>query len=283
LNLTLLVKFNTNFRNKTLEIFKMNINFFLETLLILIAILATNGLIYSLTFFNLNSSENISVITNNSEKDGLALTLLISSNPLSLTSLESSTSQTLSMTSSESSASQTLSVTSLESSTSQTLSVTSSETNVSQDVLNEWILSETDMSQDTFGSDYWLDSDISEGMMTHTENSYLSGINDGITPSNVDIFDNTTSRDSITILDTQSFEQWREIAMDLYEHPINSPAGVLQQIKFEELNILYSQDIIQFGITQTELRLIIEHFPAMSLFTPEINHLILTVMSYYHL
>jgi hypothetical protein len=115
----------------------MNINFFLETLLILIAILATNGLIYSLTFFNLNSSENISVITNNSEKDGLALTLLISSNPLSLTSLESSTSQTLSMTSSESSASQTLSVTSLESSTSQTLSVTSSETNVSQDVLNE--------------------------------------------------------------------------------------------------------------------------------------------------
>jgi hypothetical protein len=71
--------------------------------------------------------------------------------------------------------------------------------------------------------------------------------------------------------------------MELREHPINTPAGILQQIKFEELNILYSQDIIHFAITQTELRLIIEHLPAMSLFKPEINHLILTIMSYYHL
>jgi hypothetical protein len=70
--------------------------------------------------------------------------------------------------------------------------------------------------------------------------------------------------------------------MDLHEHPVNSPVGVLQQIKFEELNILYSQDIIHYGITQTELRLIIEHLPATSLFNPEINHLILTMMSYYH-
>jgi predicted P-loop ATPase/GTPase len=70
--------------------------------------------------------------------------------------------------------------------------------------------------------------------------------------------------------------------MDLHDHPINSPPGVLQQIKFEELNILYSQDIIHYAITQTELRLIIEHLPAMSLFNPDINHLILTMMSYYH-
>jgi hypothetical protein len=70
--------------------------------------------------------------------------------------------------------------------------------------------------------------------------------------------------------------------MELQDHPINTPAGVLQQIKFEELNILYSQDIINYCITQTELRLIIEHLPAMSLFNPEINHLILTMMSYYH-
>jgi predicted P-loop ATPase/GTPase len=70
--------------------------------------------------------------------------------------------------------------------------------------------------------------------------------------------------------------------MDLQELPFNTPAGILQQVKFEELNILYSQDIIQYGITQTELRLIIEHFPAISLFTPDINHVILTMMSYYH-
>jgi hypothetical protein len=117
----------------------MNINFFLEIILLLFPILASNGVIYSFTFFNLNtpnSSENISVITNSSEKDVLALTLLIASNPIRLTSSESSESQTLSMTSSESSESQTLSMTSLESSESQTLSVTSSETNVSQDMFD---------------------------------------------------------------------------------------------------------------------------------------------------
>jgi hypothetical protein len=70
--------------------------------------------------------------------------------------------------------------------------------------------------------------------------------------------------------------------MDLHDHPVNTPAAVLQQIKLEELNILYSQDIIHFAITQTELRLIIEHLPAMSLFNADVNHMILTMMSMYH-
>jgi hypothetical protein len=70
--------------------------------------------------------------------------------------------------------------------------------------------------------------------------------------------------------------------MDLHELPINTPAGILQQIKFEEINILYSQDIIHYAITQTELRLIIENLPAVSLFNAEVNHLILTIMSFYH-
>ena len=220
----------------------MSINLFFETILILFAILASNGFIYSLTFFNLNktnSSENISVITNSSEKDGLALTSLIASNHLRLSSSESSTSQTLSVTSSESST-----------------------------------------SQDIFDDEDWIDSEVFYG--THTENSYLLSTNEENVLSDVDIFDSFTSLDSITILNSQTFEQWREISMDLHAHPINTPADILQQIKFEELNILYSQDIINFAITQTELRSIIEQFPAMSLFNPEINHLILTVMSYYH-
>jgi hypothetical protein len=220
---------NKNHHNKI-----MNINLFIETILVLFAILASNGILYSLKFFNLkkqNSSENISVITNSSEKDGLALTSLIASNPIRLTSSESSSSQTLSVTSSETNVS-------------QTLSETSSETNVSQIF-------------DIYDNDIWIDSEIREGIQI-------------------------TSLDSRTILDTQSFKDWREIVMDLHDHPINSPPGVLQQIKFEELNILYSQDIIHYAITQTELRLIIEHLPAMSLFNPDINHLILTMMSYYH-
>jgi hypothetical protein len=232
----------------------MNINFLFETILILFAILASNGIIYSLYFINKNkpnSSENISVITNSSEKDGLSLTSLIASNHIRLTSSESSTSQTLSVTSSESSSSQTLSVSSSETNVSENLSVSSSETNVSENIFD-------------------------------SENSYLSNTNEENLLSNVEMSDNFTSLDSLTILDTQSYEQWREIVTDLHEMPINSPAGLLQQIKFEELNILYSQDIIHFAITQTELRLIIEHIPAMSLFNPEINHLILTIMSYYH-
>jgi hypothetical protein len=251
----------------------MNINLFFETILILFAILASNGFIFSFTIFTFNkenSPKNISVITNNSEKDGLALTLLIASNPISLT-----------LSDSELSASETLSVTSSETNVSQTLSVTS-ETNVSQDIFENWI-----------------DSELSEGMMTQTQNSYLSeynnedlseyndeyisNANEVVTCTNVDTFDQFTSLDSLTVLDYQTFEEWREIAMDLYEHPVNTPIGILQQIKFEELNILYSQDIIHYAITQTELRLIIEHFPAMSLFKPDINHLILTIMSYYHL
>jgi len=247
----------------------MNLNLLLETILVLFAIIATNGLIYSLIYFNLqikNSSENISAIRNNSEKDGLGLTSLIASNPINLTSSDSSASQTLSMISSDSSASQTLSVTSSNSNLSQTLSVTSSETNVSEDM---------------FDSENWIDSDIGEGMMTHTDNSYLSSIHEGILPSN--LYEYTTSLDSLTILNTQQYEQWREIALSFHDFPINTPAGILQTFKFEELKILYSQDMIHYAITQTELRLIIEHFPAMSLFNPDINHLILTIMSYYHL
>jgi hypothetical protein len=221
----------------------MNINLFFETTLILFAILASNGIIYSLTFFNLNkqnSSENISVITNSSEKDGLALTSLIASNPIRLTSSESSASQTL--------------------------SVTSSETNIPRDI---------------YDSENWIDPELTFG--ANSSNSYLSSTNEEILPSNVETSNYFTSLDSLTILDAQTFNQWREIVMDLHEHPINSPSGVLQQIKFEELNILYSQDIIHYAITQTELRLIIEHLPAISLFNPEVNHLILTIMSYYHI
>jgi hypothetical protein len=256
----------------------MNINLLFETLLFSFSILISNGFIYSLKFLNKsNSSENISVIRNNSEKDVIAPTLLIASNPLSITSSESSISQTsletsISQTSLETSTSQTLSVTSsaLETSTSQTLSVTSS-------------ASETSFSsfENTFDNEDIIDTELSDRMITYTQNSILSST-EPISPD-VDVFVNTTSLDSLTILDGPSLEYWRETAMILHSLPTNTPAGILQQIKFEELNILYSQDIIQYGITQTELRLIIEHLPAISLFKPEINHLILTIMSYYHL
>lgn len=230
----------------------LNLNF--ETILLLLAILASNGFIYSLTIINLNksnSSKKISVLTNNSEKDVLGLTSLISSNPLRIISSESSSSNPLSVTSSESSSS-------------QTLSVTSSDTLVSDEI---------------FDSENFLEEEI----MNEAPNTILIDTHEALICNSSDIFDHTTSLDSITILNSQSLQQWREIVHDLHDLPFNTPIGILQQIKFEELNILYSQDIIEFAITQTELRLIIELIPALSLFRPDINHFILTIMSYYHL
>jgi len=160
----------------------MNINLIFETILFLLAILASNGFIYSLTFFNFhkkNYSENISVIRNYSEKKILGLTLLIASNPLRLTSSESSSSQTLSMTSSESSSS-------------QTLSVASSDTNVSEDIFNNKDL---------------INLENNEGIISQTPNSIFSNQNGGTIPSNLDILDETTSLDSLTVLNSQTLEQ----------------------------------------------------------------------------
>jgi hypothetical protein len=237
-------------------------NFLLETILFLFTILISNGLIYSLTFFNLNeknSSSNISLIRNNSEKDVLGLTSLISSSPLSLTSSESSSSDSSSVSSSDTMVS-------------DTLSVSSSDTMVSEDIMDDILEAEALRHLETVGQ-----------YMPRAENSLLSGINDGTVNSNSHVFDNTTSLDSITILNGPSVEQWMEIARDLHSLPVNTPSGILQQVKFEELNILYSQDIIQYAITQAELRLIIELIPAWDLFKPGVNHLILMIMSYYHL
>jgi hypothetical protein len=73
----------------------MNINLIFEIILILFAILASNGIIYSFTYFN---KPNFSL--------NIALTTLIASNPLRLTSSQSSSSQALSVTSSRSNVSQ---------------------------------------------------------------------------------------------------------------------------------------------------------------------------------
>jgi len=243
----------------------MYINISLEIILISFPILATNGFIYSLKFFNLNkpsTSKNISVITPKTETDVLAPTLLIASNPLKLTSSESNA---------------------------------SSETDVSQVIfdyededIDEGTMTQTQNSNLSDTNEGIMDqnsnlSDTNEGIMDQTPNYGLCSAEEGTIPSNLDPLDHYTSLDSITILNSQRVEEWRDIVLDLHDFPINTPAHILQQIKFEEINIIYSQDIIQYAITQTELRLLIELLPAISLFKPEINHLILTMMAYYHL
>nr|YP_009498233.1 hypothetical protein [Lactifluus piperatus]AWX53019.1 hypothetical protein [Lactifluus piperatus] len=229
----------------------LNINFFLELILVLIAILVSNGILFSLKFLNTNKKNYLKIVyikINNIGKDVLTPRVLIASNPIWLNSLESNSSDNLSINSFESSSSDTLSVNSLESSSSNTLSVNSLETNVSQNIIDNYNL----------------------------ENLR---INEWTTLSNLDV---VRPVDSLTVLNSQSLEQWREIVRDLHDLSIGSPPTLIQQVKFEELNILYSQDIIYFGITQPELRIIIEHVPTWQLFDPTINHFILTIMSYYH-
>jgi hypothetical protein len=159
-------------------------NFFFELILILLAILAMNVILYSLTFFNKpNSSENISVKTNSSEKDGLALTALIASNPINLTSSEANGSQSLSVTSSEANGS-------------QSLSVTSSETNGSEDILDF---------QNRIEVQNRIDSIINEMHLTSSE---TNGSQDTLERINLTISEETyTSLDSLTILNSQSYEQ----------------------------------------------------------------------------
>jgi hypothetical protein len=177
--------------------------------------------------------------------------VLISSNPIWINWLETSSSDTLSINSLETSSSDTLSINSLETSSSDTLNIDSLETTIPQ------------VPQNLFDLHLWENLRINDW-------NRLSNL-EGVRPV-----------DSLTVLNSNTLEQWREIVRDLLELSIGSPATLIQQVKFEELNILYSQDIINFGITQTELRLIIEHIQTMSLFDPTINHFILIIMSYYH-
>jgi hypothetical protein len=183
-------------------------NLFFETIIFLFAILASSGIIYIFTISHLNTknfvlSENFSVLTNRSEKDIIPITLLIGSNPIKLTSLESSASQTLSMTSSESKVS-------------QTLTEISSETKISQEKFNSkiFINLQTDLN--------YLNFERNEGIIVHNPdlieintnelNTIVIGINEENMVLNQDtipsdINEGFTSLDSLTILDRQTYDQ----------------------------------------------------------------------------
>jgi hypothetical protein len=286
---------------------------FLETIILIFAILAGNWFFYSFIYISFN--KYFSVLINNFKKKIFVITFLIGSNPLRLTSSESNVSQTL-LSSSDSDLAETL-LNSSDSGLSQTLlSSSGSSSNLSQTLLSS-SGSSSNLSQ-TFVSSSGSSSNLSQILLNPSGSSsslYQSTSATSLTSSNTSVYEGIltpnnwfnlsleqveailtptltsnmetlikvefTSMDSVTMLNSQSYNEWRELVLDLHQHPINTPAGILRQIKFEELNILYREDLIEFAITQAELRLLIEMLPAMRLFEPDINHLILTMMSYY--
>jgi len=259
-------------------------------LFILFAILVKILIVFSLRFYywvKLNSfSKNISILKKSSKKDGLALTSLIASNPLRLTSSESSSSDTLNNSFLESSSSDTLIDSLLESSSSDTLNNSLLESSSSETLNNSFLdssVSDTlsDASSDTL-SVISLETSTSETLsVTSSEGNVLLDIYSNAIWRGFEVREgiSITSRESRTILDRDAFLAWRDIVNDLHEYPENTPIGILQQVKVEELSILYRQDLIDFNISAQQLRHIIEHFPAYDLFDPQINPMILFMMS----
>jgi hypothetical protein len=88
--------------------------------------------------------------------------------------------------------------------------------------------------------------------------------------------------DTQSISDVQSISEYGTNISDGTFTLSNFPDYIIQDFKIEEINELYSNEILQYGITSAELREIIELFPILDLYSNDINHLILTIMSYYH-
>jgi len=251
-------------------------------LFILFVILVRIIIVFSLRFYNwvklysFSKNINISVIRKSSKKDGLALTSLIASNPLRLTSSESSSSDTLNNSLLESSSSDTLIDSLLESSSSDTLIDSLLESSSSDTLINSSLESSlSDTLSDTSSDNLSVTSSEGNVLLDIYSNDIWDGfeVREGIL---------ITSLDSRTILNRETFLAWRDIVNDLHEYTVNTPIGVLQQVKVEELSILYSQDLIYFNISVNQLRHIIEYFTAVELFDPYTNYVILSIMAYLH-
>ena len=272
------------------------INLHLEIILFLLTILIFNGWIYSLIFIKM---------TNTSKKDVSILQLLIASIPIRSSLSETNMSQALTRSSSLSDSAQSMmdniddidEIIEAHTNSSPALTTASSPpstpTSSAQDLYDRFgtddiveiverlILEAETNTQPLVETVIETETDIQEVIADNVHVFYGWGLPEELTPYDVDHFLYISSPDSITVLNEVTFADWREIVMDLHDLPYNTPAHIIQQVKLEELNILYSQDILYYNISQGTLRHLIELVPAYELFDPEINNFILIMMSYY--
>lgn len=223
----------------------MYTNLFNYTLVLLFAILASNGIIYLLTNYHLHKKK-LSVWTNSSKKDKITITFLIGCYSRALINGRIKiTEQNFS-------------------------NFERNEGNIphNRDLIEINTNEQNRIIQDPVNTNTDFIDEIEANMVQNQET---------IPPlESVGL----SSLDSITILDLEAQNRWLEIVMHLNSLPPNTPPAIIREVKLDEINILYSQDIISFGVSQTDLRLLIESIPIADLLQPNINHLILTMMSY---
>lgn len=212
----------------------MQTNLIFEMITLLYATLASSGIIYLITIHHLNK-KNLSFVTKRSEKNIMYLTFLIGFCSRAFLNVKSET---------------------------NFINFERNEGNIphNRDLIEINTTEQNRIILEPF--------EINTNLLV--ENELNMDQNPDIIPS--DINEVFTSLDSMTVLDRVTHDRLVDIVMELHNLPMNTPEEIIRQLKLEELNILYSQDIIQYGVTQTDLRLLIESIPVMDLFQSDINH-----------
>jgi len=144
----------------------------------------------------------------------------------------------------------------------------------------------TDEVMDALAEDFFLSSDSSsdtsevsfifssEGSVS----SFTNSLSDTESTSNTDSSSSTDSS-----LDANHVQDVNWVIPEFDPVFFNVPDHVLQDWKFNEINEIYREEIIEFGITQTELLDIIQLIPSIELYAEDINEFIFAIMAYYHL
>jgi hypothetical protein len=217
-------------------------NLFFEILIFLFAIFANSGIIYLFTIYHFNT-KILSIFTNSSEKGIRPITILIGFYSKALLNVKKES------------------------------NFINFERNEGIMVHNPDLIEINTVEQNRIFIDPVA---VNNNILEETEVDIVQ--NQNTIPS--ELTEGITSLDSMTILDIETHDLWLDKVMELHDLPLNTAESVFRQVKLEELNILYSQDIIHYGVSQDDLRLLIESIPVTDLLQSDINHFILTMMSY---
>jgi len=125
-----------------------------------------------------------------------------------------------------------------------------------------------------------IEEDVFTELDEILENNHNLDLTENITDSSSDISGGNTFSDIVSTSDNQSSSD--QNSSDPFFVYTDYPPQLIQEFKIQEINELYSNQILQFGVTQEELRGIIEQFPVEQLYLSELNNLILMMITNLH-